>query len=196
MTVDVALPNAESLLALEHEELAGVVIEHFNSLPNNERWALQPHNFVNLTSSPVNRYPNERQEDVARAFMEAWEWLVREGLVAGKPGSPGWYFITRRGSRMKSAFDLDAYRKSNLLPKKLLHPVIAVKVWATFLRGDYDTAVFQAFKEVEVAVRIAGGFDAESYGVQLMRDAFDPERGPLTDKSLPSSERRYSLVDL
>jgi hypothetical protein len=34
-----------------------------------------------------------------------------------------------------------------------LHPSNTTRVNATFLRGDYDTAVFQAFKEVEVAVR-------------------------------------------
>lgn len=76
-----------------------------------------------------------------------------------------------------------------------LHPVIAQKVWATFLRGDYDTAVFQAFKEVEVAVRTAGGFAAEDVGTALMRKAFDPTRGPLTDTSLPLSERE-SLAHL
>ncbi|HUE82855.1 MAG TPA: hypothetical protein VMM84_12150 [Pyrinomonadaceae bacterium] len=42
--------------------------------------------------------------------MEAWEWLVREGLLARQPGSPGWFFITRRGERMKTASDLESYR--------------------------------------------------------------------------------------
>jgi uncharacterized protein (TIGR02391 family) len=57
------------------------------------------------------------------------------------------------------------------------------------LRGDYDTAVFQAFKEVEVAVREAGGFGDGDYGTDLMRDAFHKTNGPLTDKSRQLSER-------
>ena len=42
--------------------------------------------------------------------MEAWEWLVREGPFARKPSSPGWYFITRRGERIKTRSDLEVYR--------------------------------------------------------------------------------------
>jgi Protein of unknown function (Hypoth_ymh) len=41
-------------------------------------------------------------------------------------------------------------------------------------RGEYDTAVFQAFREVEVAVRSAGKFPAEQFGKELMRKAFKP----------------------
>jgi uncharacterized protein (TIGR02391 family) len=62
-------------------------------------------------------------------------------------------------------------------------------VWASFLRGDYDTAVFQAFKEVEVRVREAGGFSESDLGVPLVRKAFDPSTGPLTDSAAPLSER-------
>ncbi len=58
-----------------------------------------------------------------------------------------------------------------------------------FLRGGYDTAVFQSFKEVEVSVRDACGFKAEDIGVGLMRKAFDVENGSLTDKALPKAER-------
>lgn len=71
----------------------------------------------------------------------------------------------------------------------MLHPIIAHKVWSTFIRGDYDTAVFQAFKEVEVAVRKAGNYSLEDYGVALMRKAFNKSKGPLTDLSLPITER-------
>jgi uncharacterized protein (TIGR02391 family) len=49
--------------------------------------------------------------------------------------------------------------------------------------------VFEAFKEVEVAVRDAGGFDARIIGTDSMRKAFHPEDGPLSDKGLPTSER-------
>lgn len=63
-----------------------------------------------------------------------------------------------------------------------------------FLRGEYDTAVFQAFREVEVAVRHSGKFPADAVGVKLMRDAFRPAQGtnpagPLTDSALPVAEQ-------
>lgn len=182
--------NAEDLLALEPEELAGIVLELFNSRPNftysKQKFGLE---------STVSEYPTQHQDMLLRALMEAWVWLEHEGLIAPLPAQEGWYFVTRRGKQITKAADLQAFHRADLLPKRLLHPVIAQKVWSTFLRGDYDTAVFQAFKEVEVRVRVAGGFDAHDLGTDLMRKAFHVETGPLTDKSVVKSERQ-ALSDL
>jgi uncharacterized protein (TIGR02391 family) len=90
---------------------------------------------------------------------------------------------------MRTAADLAAYRRSDLLQRHLLHPQIAQKVWSAFIRGEYDTAVFQSFKAVEVAVRTAGNFASTDIGVTLMNKAFEKSSGPLTDTSVPESER-------
>ena len=174
------IPDPEALLSLEPEELAGVLMQHLNSLPEQERNSLSKHNF-SLPHGSASEYPQEHRDKITKALMEAWNWLEREGLLAPKPGDVEWSFITRRGLSLTNASDVEAYRKANILPKQLLHPIIAQKVWATFLRGDYDTAVFQSFKEVEVKVREVGGFAADDIGVNLMRKAFDPNSGPLTD---------------
>ncbi len=182
------VPDPEALLALEPEELAGVLLQHLNSLGPEAREQLSRFNLVQAGSFP--EYPSNYRERIAAAVMEAWVWLEREGLIAPKPGTTGeWRFITRRGERLSTAAEVDAYRRANLLPKNLLHPVIAQRVWAAFLRGDYDVAVFQAFKEVEVAVRKAGGFTDSDIGVSLVRKAFDKNSGPLTDKSVSEAER-------
>jgi hypothetical protein len=39
-----------------------------------------------------------------------------------------------------------------MLPKQALHHRIAGTVWMAFMRGEFDVAVFQAMKAVEVAV--------------------------------------------
>ena len=70
-----------------------------------------------------------------------------------------------------------------------MHPVLAGKVVAPFIRGDYDTAVFQAFKEVEVAVRTKANLAATDIGVPLMRKAFDGKTGPLRDPGAVDAER-------
>jgi uncharacterized protein (TIGR02391 family) len=83
------------------------------------------------------------------------------------------------------------------LPKAQLHPLIGSTVYSAFLRGAYDTAVFEAFREVEVAVRAAGQFGPNDYGKELMRDAFKPSEkkgqatapAPLTDTQLPIAEQ-------
>jgi uncharacterized protein (TIGR02391 family) len=57
------------------------------------------------------------------------------------------------------------------------------------LEGDYDTAVFQSFKEVEVAVRKASRLKEEDVGPGLMRKAFHMDTGRLRDKRGVPSER-------
>jgi len=182
------LPDPEALLDLEPEELSGIVLEVLNSLESMGSQQLNRRNFI--SDSNLGKYPKKYHRKILRAMMEAWVWLEREGLIAPRPGSSDdWVFITRRGKTIKNASDLNDYHKSNLLPKKQLHPNISLKIWSTFIRGDYDTAVFQAFKEVEVAVREAGNFRAEDFGVDLTRKAFDTNNGPLTDQTQPKAER-------
>jgi uncharacterized protein (TIGR02391 family) len=184
------VPNPEDFLALEPEELAGVVLAWINSVPDMQ---LSRHNFG--MPYTVNEYPQQYQEQLLNAFMEAWSWLEREGFIVPRPGSEGWYIVSRRGQRIKQSSHLTDYRRANMLPKNSLHPLIAEKVYASFLRGDYDTAVFQAFKEVEVRVRAAGSFAANDLGIDLMRKAFHPQTGPLSDMNVVASERQ-ALSDL
>jgi len=145
---------------------------------------------IHLSQSPYRSLDSDAQEKITQAVMEAWFWLEREGFLAPKPGpNRDTFFITRRGQRVKNAIDLAAIRKADLLPRRLLHPLIAEKTWSLFLRGECETGVFQAFKEVEVAVREAGKFQATDVGVELMRKAFGWAKGPLRDETRPKAER-------
>jgi uncharacterized protein (TIGR02391 family) len=182
------LPDPELLLSLEPEDLAGVVLEYLNSLSEHERGQLNRYNFS--LPNTVAAFPQQYQKQISQALMEAWVWLEREGLIAPQPGSQGeWVFVTRRGQQMKSSSDLKAYRGAGLLPRQLLHPTVVGKVVGAFVRGEYDTAVFQAFKEVEVVVRAKGKFPDSEVGVPLMRRAFDPKTGSLRDPSAVDAER-------
>ena len=188
------LPDAEDLLNLEPEERAGPLLV---SLDGNQ--GITPSSMIASETmlKAIQRgnnlnYPNEYHNKVLFALMEAWQWLEREGFVAQRPSQlansttiypPDTFFVTRRGKRIQTSDDLDAYRKSNLLPKGQLNPIIAQKVWSMFLQGDYDTAVFQAFKQVEVAVREAGYYADTEFGVSLMRAAFHKKDGALMDSS-------------
>lgn len=189
--------NVDDLLTLEVEELAGVLLiylnDHLGSVTN--QGGFNYHNFFN---APARKDYESRQPEVDSALMEALAWLRSAGLLVEKASVMGnWFFISRRGKQITSRDDFAAYRKAGLLPKGQLHSLIAAKVYPAFMRGEYDTAVFQAFREVEVAVRTAGQFGPNDYGTDLMRDAFRPavkkgqpnQPGPLTDQQLPASEQ-------
>lgn len=70
-----------------------------------------------------------------------------------------------------------------------MHPSIADEVWLDIVRGDLETAVFKAFRAVEVAVREAGHFADMDIGTALMRKAFDKMTGPLSNLQQPEAER-------
>ena len=191
------VPNVDDLLALEMEELAGVLLIYLNDYEDSvkNQGGFNYHNFFN---APGRKDYKSRQPEVDLALMEALAWLRSAGLLVEKASSMGsWFFISRRGKQITSREDFAAYRKAGLLPKGQLHSVIAAKVYPAFMRGEYDTAVFQAFREVEVSVRTAGQFGPNDYGMDLMRNAFRPAQkkgqlnppGPLTDQQLPASEQ-------
>jgi len=172
------------------EDVSGVLLLCLNSYPDGGNSVAQlgrisQHGFFDDSLNPL---PYSRP--IRRVLLEAWSWLESQGLLARETDTVGSsFFITRRGKGIKSRADFDSFRKGGLLPKHQLHPLIPEKVYPAFLRGEYDLAVFVAFREVEIAVRAAGGFPQEMIGEPLMRAAFG-ERGPLADKQLPDGEQR------
>jgi uncharacterized protein (TIGR02391 family) len=180
-------PDAQTIVATEPEVLAGWLLAHLNERGEDR---ISRHNFsmeVDRAYGTNNVYG--KNPAVTNAVLEAWSWLQREGFLIEDGTQADRYFLSRRAKRVKTRDDLDAFRRANILPKEFLHPVVASKVWNSFLQADYDTAVFQAFKEVEVAVRQAGGFPPTDLGTDLMRKAFHKDKGPLTTTTDPVAER-------
>lgn len=188
------IPNPEDLLALEPEEVAPLLLQVICSGGGpTPRQALKRGNFFNPSSptSPVRGYPQEFQDRIYEVLASAWVWLEREGMLLPAPGhqDPDWVYISQRGRALLSKENFEAYRYSQMLPRKALHPVIAASTFALFMRGHYDTVVFEAFRAVEVAVRTAAGLPQDQLGVPLMRKAFAKLTGPLTDTSLLEAEQ-------
>jgi len=182
-------PEAKDLLALDPEELAGVILEVVPSAMQNGRFSIG--DLLASAFPPVGpSYGHGHHRAVELAMAEALSWLNSQGLIVRDPGQPAaWYVVTRRGQALRTRADVEVFRKGRALPTHLLQPGLSDKVWPLFLRGDHDIAVFQAFKQVEVEVRRAGGYPDELVGVQLMRTAFHPEDGNLTAKSVVKAER-------
>jgi uncharacterized protein (TIGR02391 family) len=187
-------PDPDVLLALEPEELAAKLLfllrsradlrERFN--PNgldNELWQ-------NVPGFPP--YPRERADEINLAVAEAFAWLEAQGLAvpdSGMNGSHGWRRLSRRARRIENEADFTQYATARRLPREMLHPKLSKTVWLAFMRGEFDVAVFQAMKTVEVAVRDAAELPDKLVGMALMRKAFDIKNGPLTDMEEEEGER-------
>jgi uncharacterized protein (TIGR02391 family) len=132
----------------------------------------------NGTTNRFNFTQNIPSGQISMRFMEAWAWLVREGFIAIAANDMNGqsYFVTRAGEEFVRVDSLDAWRKAHLFPDHFDDAVVRY-VKPLFSRGDYDTAVFRAFKEVETRVRKKAGLTSE-YGRALMLKAFG-ETGPL-----------------
>jgi uncharacterized protein (TIGR02391 family) len=187
------IPDVQVLLTLTPEELAAKMLFLVR-----QRGEVQfhPGNMFGEVWGDVSRglpgYPREREADINLAVGEAWAWLQAQGLIIptdGLNGQNGWRRLSRRARSMESLEEFASFRVARLLPREILHPKIADPVWRAFMRGEYDMAVLQAMKAVEVAVRQATpGLAASLLGVKLMRAAFG-SGGPLTDATSDPGEQ-------
>lgn len=182
-------PPIETVLEMEPSELAPFVLKDLNDIDQINRY-----NYTLRTSGDMQDYAGGHIKDFQERLMEAFIWLEREMFIAPQPDSQGeWRFITKSGERVLREEDFSAYKKGFLLPSENLHPIFIRKVKPLFLRGDYDTAIFQAFKAIEIQVRKVGGYAKSDLGVDLMRKAFNPQTGKLSNThSLPAEKEAMS----
>jgi len=192
-----AIPDPDVLLSLSPEELAGKLLFLIRRrLKHGERF-----NLGNLSGEIWNYYPSlpgqqplyppQFRDSVNLALAEAWGWLRAQGLVVESvdSGAAGWYQLSRRALSFENPTAYEQFAAARMLQREVLHPRIANSVWLAFMRGEFDVAVFQSMKAVEVAVREAADLPDSSVGVALVREAFHPENGPLTDKTAEKGER-------
>lgn len=186
MTIKDIYPPIEIAMELEPEELAPFVLKDLT-----DRKRLNRHNFTLVNSPDFIEYAGNYREEFSKRLMEAWIWLEKEMFIAPMPGGGGTdeFFITRKGKKILDEQNFESYKKVSLLPSENLDPILVRKVKPLFIRGDYDTAIFQAFKEVEIRVRDKAGYTENEIGVALMRKAFKPDSGPLANQSSEAGER-------
>ena len=189
------IPDVDYLLSMEVEELASAVLLMAKKQQQNA--GVHQGNYTSsLFGANVSGYTyknDARRAEIELAISEAWNWLEVQGLLipaSGINGSNGWRVFSRRARALTTSEDVKKFSKSRNVPKASLHPRIAEKVWSAFMRGEFDTAVFQAMRAVEVYVREAGGYTDGDLGVALMRKAFHEDTGPLTDMTVEKSERQ------
>ncbi|MBW4091856.1 MAG: TIGR02391 family protein [Proteobacteria bacterium] len=190
------LPDPQVLCALEPDELG------LRMLPVLATWHNQHMTQLSLASVLEawigGRYPGEydgrHQVWVEGAVREAWAWLVGAGLLLATTefqDANGLVGLSRRARQLAQEPDARKVFAARRIAKETLHPSIREDVWALYHRAKYSTAVFEAMREVEVAVREAANMPDTLLGVKLMRAAFapSPNAGKLTDTETDGGEQ-------
>ena len=189
------IPDPDAVLALEPEELAGVLLSLLRKRLGQEGAAITTYSLSLeiLRAGEEGRehdgYPADKRRDVALALSEAFAWLESQALLVPQPGSqhPIVKMLSRRARTLESKEDFQSYIDARRLNRDLLHPEIAEGVWLAFMRGEFAEAVFKAMRAVEIAVREAGDFEPRDIGTSLMRKAFG-KTGPLRDSKADPAE--------
>jgi uncharacterized protein (TIGR02391 family) len=113
--------------------------------------------------------------------VEKRRWCGRRMTIA--PLAYRWSASGRRGVEADDA------------SREMLHRDLQGAVYENFSGGNYDTAVRDAYVQVEIAVREAVKPPASLVGVKLMREGFSPNTGKLANMALVMSERER-MADL
>lgn len=190
------VPDVETLLSMEPAEVAGIAMEQLlDAVKNGERNMMHRSAFCRQTQGI--ELAHGIQERISNILAEALSWADAHGLIAASPdaSAQGWFFITRLGYEIGGRDGLKAFRKAGELPRDRLHPAIAERCHAQYIRSEFDSAVFEAYKTLEVAIRTAAKLPADLVGVKLARRAFAPTDGALTDKTAEGGEQQ-ALCDL
>ncbi len=197
-----AVQDVEHLVEMQPEELASTLIFLLKKrIDGGQQRMVILGNCLNELGTRDNQgkvpFEDQWRGKVEVAVIEAWAWLEAQGLlvpVPGTNGQNGWRRLSRRAERFQDERDFSQYLATRYLRKELLHPKIAASVWSAFLRGEFDVAVFQAMKAVETSVREAAGYSESDYGLDMVRRAFHPEKGPLTSSTAPKAEREALMA--
>jgi hypothetical protein len=179
------IPDAEVLIALEPEELGLRILPVLSHREHNRRIMmsrLDLNGFLGAIANPTDHisyceYPSNRMNDIELALREAWAWLEGAALLipdAGFVEPHSLRILSRKADKLARETDIRRVFSARRIPKELLNPRIREDVWALYHRGKYDTAVFEAMKAVEVAVRDAADLTSADIGVKLMRKLRNP----------------------
>lgn len=190
------VPEAPAVVGMLTSDLAGYILEVLMSAGSMERGVWNRRNFCMQTSRDYALPGQSGDESVGVACSSAWAWLEANGFIARHPEQDNeWYLPTRRGEALRNHQELHQFMTSERLPESFLQPELLQNVRPLFFQARFETAVFEAFKTLEVAIRSAAGLGHDLVGVQLASRAFNPEDGPLTDMDAEKGER-VALMNL
>jgi uncharacterized protein (TIGR02391 family) len=188
-------PTAEQLQAAPVREIERILLRYVVEYCADGMHPMVTRDAVSNGLFETNGYPYSIQArtDVQRFIGRAWKGLEDGGFIEEPDpdnGKNGYRVSSALGKSAHAGTDYEGARMRSKFSREMFHPALPDAAWNAFTVGDYDTAVFEAFKSLEVAVRTKGGFASTDFGAALMKKAFDPNTGPLRDKSAPRPRQK------
>jgi uncharacterized protein (TIGR02391 family) len=135
------------------------------------------------------------EEQIERNFRIAVQGLEEKRLIEPAPGmqgAEGDIRLTAEGiEAANEPLNFDIVRARSMLQPEMLHPKLRGKPYDDFARGHPTSAIQEAYKIVEIEVKAAAPqLQHITSGVQLVEQAFEPTKGPLTDRAESDNMRK------
>lgn len=124
-----------------------------------------------------DRLSDQEMGDAKRAIQE----LERDDYIRQDPSQSSEVFkvLTDRGRDLLKTSLNDMVIPSIEIDNLLTRDDLRLRVRDDYQLGNYDTAIFKAFRLVEEKVRTKAGLPASSIGADMMSSAFKPKGGIL-----------------
>lgn len=184
MSVRERFPTFNDVVTSRPEDLGAEIVFDLQRRPT----FFSPSNYPSDLS---RHYSEERPtREFASAVAEAIDWARRELLLVQNFGSTppsDALMLSRRGLTFTREH-IKRLRLERLLPDFLLHDRVRRACIDIFNTGHHQAAVFEAFRELEIAVREAAGYSTDQHGRPMIMNAFNSD-GPLVDTSAIASEQ-------
>ena len=105
--------------------------------------------------------------------------MEANGLICRHPEQDNdWFVPTSRGRQVRNHQGIRELISNEQLPEHFLHAEFIANVRPLFLQSRFETAVFEAFKTLEVEIRTAAGLGDDSIGVSLVIEPFTLKMAP------------------
>ncbi len=188
-------PSPDQLLAARASEVERILLRHIIEYCRDGMHPMITRDSVSTALFDANGYPYSARAraDVQQVIGRAWKALDDSGFIEEPDpdnGKNGYRIPSATGKGVSASTDYVGARMRSKFTREMFHSGLPDAAWNAFTVGDYDTAVFEAFKSVEVAVRTKGGFTTTDFGAPLMKRAFDPNTGPLRDRAAPPARQK------
>jgi uncharacterized protein (TIGR02391 family) len=176
--------SPENILSMTQEELAYALLEDMQARLANPIYGMANRHHVGTNLFSIGAFHSSNGNTVrdlaehinkvgrnAFTLLEKWDLAEPADDMNGRNG---YVVLTEKGKTTTERTDFERIRVRGLLQEEMLHPLLRGRIFGYFANDDLGTAVFEAFKTVEIEVRTAGGYSEKEYGKALMFKAFAP----------------------
>ena len=187
-------PDAGQLLSAPSLEVERVLLRQVVEYCSDGLHPMVTRDSISIGLFDANGYPHsaEVRADTTRVIGRAWKGLEDAGFIEEPDpanGKNGYRVPSGMGKRAYAGTDYSGVRMRSKFSRDMFHPALPDAAWNAFGVGDYDTAVFEAFKSLEVAVRTKGQLRQYRFRCGAYEKGFRPRYRTAANNAAPRPRR-------